>query len=32
MVIHPAASLEGLSADPVIDAIDMVWSSAVNRG
>ena len=32
MVIHPAASLEGLSADRVIDAIDMVWRSAVKRG
>ena len=31
MVIHPAASLEGLSADRVIDAVDAVWDSALSR-
>jgi ADP-heptose:LPS heptosyltransferase len=31
MVIHPSASLEGLSAGRVIDAIDQVWASALSR-
>jgi hypothetical protein len=31
MVIHPSSSLEDLSADRVIDAVDAVWESAVSR-
>ena len=31
MVIHPASSLEGLSAERVIDAVDEVWESALSR-
>jgi ADP-heptose:LPS heptosyltransferase len=31
MVIHPASSLEGLQAEPVIDAVDAVWETVVSR-
>jgi ADP-heptose:LPS heptosyltransferase len=31
MVVHPAASLEGLPVDRVIDAVDAVWASALSR-
>ena len=31
MVIHPASSLEGLQVEPVIEAVDAVWDTAVSR-
>jgi hypothetical protein len=31
MVIHPSASLEALTADRVIDAVDAVWETTLSR-
>ena len=31
MVVHPGSSLDGLQVEPVIEAVDAVWETAVSR-